>query len=374
MTTQSAIFVDAGFLLAVGGQHTAGTSLRSAFRVGYEQLVEGIAAIAREDCGLPLLRTYWYDASRDGLFTDQHKRIGMVDGVKVRLGRISYSGEQKGVDLRLALDLVGLARSGAVSVVYLVSGDDDLAEAVEEAQDLGVQVKLIGLRKPETRIGLASVAEHLALCVDGIAELPADLLESTFTRSVTTGPLPGPGVHSLHEVVAGAHTSTTADPASRARVAAGAGAASTGHPDTDPAGAPALSPAAPMPRPVPGPGPGPGPGPAHVPGTTGVLPRVPANHQGAREAPAASGHPEAGDSALLSAVGTVGASVADNWYANTTQRELIELQADRPLLPPEIDRVLLKDCAQQIGEWKTDIQVVRRALRAAFWDRLDQLT
>src|SRR6185312_9789782 len=120
MTTQSAIFVDAGFLLAVGGQHTAGTSLRSAFRVGYEQLVEGLAAIAREDCGLPLLRTYWYDASRDGLFTDQHKRIGMVDGVKVRLGRISYSGEQKGVDLRLALDLVGLARSGAVSVVYLV--------------------------------------------------------------------------------------------------------------------------------------------------------------------------------------------------------------------------------------------------------------
>ncbi|MDN6331210.1 MAG: NYN domain protein, partial [Micrococcaceae bacterium] len=67
-------------------------------------------------------------------------------------------------------------------------------------------------------------------------------------------------------------------------------------------------------------------------------------------------------------------SVADNWYVNTTQRELTELQADRPLLPPEIDRVLLKDCAQQIGEWKTDIQVVRRTLRASFWDRLDELT
>lgn len=348
MTTQSAIFVDAGFLLAVGGQHTAGTSLRSAFRVAYEQLAEGIAAVAREDCGLPLLRTYWYDASRDGLFTDQHKRIGMVDGVKVRLGRISYSGEQKGVDLRLALDLVGLARSGSVSVVYLVSGDDDLAEAVEEAQDLGVKVKLIGLRKPETRIGLASVAEHLALCVDGITDLPAGLLESTFTRSVTTGPLPGPGVHVLQ--------GTTAVPGPGVPVAAG------------------------TPSPLQQARPVPGPSPARVASMTGQLPQgQPADRQlvysaGHDAAAASSGHPEAGDSALLRAVGVVGASVADNWYANTTQRELTELQADRPLLPPEIDRVLLKDCAQQIGEWKTDIQVVRRALRASFWDRLDQLT
>ncbi|GAA1355318.1 hypothetical protein GCM10009596_02380 [Arthrobacter rhombi] len=348
MTTQSAIFVDAGFLLAVGGQHTAGTSLRSAFRVAYEQLAEGIAAVARKDSGLPLLRTYWYDASRDGLFTDQHKRIGMVDGVKVRLGRISYSGEQKGVDLRLALDLVGLARSGAVSVVYLVSGDDDLAEAVEEAQDLGVQVKLIGLRKPETRIGLASVAEHLALCVDGITDLPATLLESTFTRSVTSGPLPGPGVHVLQ--------GTTAEPGGVAPVASAAPSAPPQH------------------RPVPG------PSPTHLTGSTGPVPQVPpAERQlvysaGHEAGTSAAGHPEAGDSALLHAVGEVGASVADNWYANTTQRELTELQADRPLLPPEIDRVLLKDCAQQIGEWKTDIQVVRRALRASFWDRLDQLT
>ena len=341
MTTQSAIFVDAGFLLAIGGQHMVGTSLRSAFRVDYERLVEGIAATAREDSSLPVLRTYWYDASRDGLFTDHHKRIGMVDGVKVRLGRISYSGEQKGVDLRLALDLVGLARSGAVSVVYLVSGDDDLAEAVEEAQDLGVQVKLIGLRQPETRIGLASVAEHLALCVDGITELPAELLRKTFSRTVTQGSMPGPGVHAI----AG---TTTARPEG--------------------------TPVRPQ-RPVPG------PSPAHIPANTGQLPYVPPAgpqlvHSSSKEnaALATGGASEASDSALLRAVGEVGASVADNWFVNTTQRELTELQADRPLLPPEIDRVLLKDCAQQIGEWKTDIQVVRRALRASFWDRLDELT
>ncbi|MGP5317581.1 NYN domain-containing protein [Arthrobacter rhombi] len=360
MTTQSAIFVDAGFLLAIGGQHTVGTSLRSAFRVDYERLVEGIAAIAREDSSLPVLRTYWYDASRDGLFTDHHKRIGMVDGVKVRLGRISYSGEQKGVDLRLALDLVGLARSGAVSVVYLVSGDDDLAEAVEEAQDLGVQVKLIGLRQPETRIGLASVAEHLALCVDGITELPAALLHKTFTRTVTQGSMPGPGVHAI--------SGTTPEGA--------AGAATQGPDETLPVttARPDESPARPQ-RPVPR------PSPVRIPTNTGQLPYVPPAgpqlvHSSSKEnaALATGGASEASDSALLRAVGEVGASVADNWFVNTTQRELTELQADRPLLPPEIDRVLLKDCAQQIGEWKTDIQVVRRALRASFWDRLDELT
>lgn len=359
MTTQSAIFVDAGFLLAVGGQHTVGTSLRSAFRVDYERLVEGIAATAREDSARPVLRTYWYDASRDGLFTDQHKRIGMVDGVKVRLGRISYSGEQKGVDLRLALDLVGLARSGAVSVVYLVSGDDDLAEAVEEAQDLGVQVKLIGLRKPETRIGLASVAEHLALCVDGITELPAELLEATFTRSVTKGSMPGPGVH--------ATAGTTPESTSVAATDTAAEAVPV------PVAKHGAFPVRPQ-RPVPG------PSPVRIPPNTGQLPQVPPAgtqlvHSSTREnAAATAGASEASDNALLRAVGEVGASVADNWYVNTTQRELTELQADRPLLPPEIDRVLLKDCAEQIGEWKTDIQVVRRALRASFWDRFDELT
>ncbi|MEE1621703.1 NYN domain-containing protein [Zafaria sp. J156] len=292
MTTQSAIFVDAGFLLAIGGQQIAGTSLRAATRVNYERLIAGIAACAQEHSGLDNLRIYWYDASRDGLFTDHHKRIGMIDGVKVRLGRISYSGEQKGVDLRLALDLVGLARNGSVSVVYLVSGDDDLAEAVEEAQNHGVKVVLIGLRKKESTIGLASVAEHLALCVDG----------------VTRGRRPG------------------------------SSAPASGHPAAARSGGP------------------------QIVYSSGQQP--PTHHPG---------QPDPVDHSLLEAAGEVGAAVARSWYANAVQSELVELKADRPLLPPEIDRVLLKDCAQRLGEWKTDIQVVRRTVREAFWEQLDEL-
>lgn len=69
----------------------------------------------------------------------------------------------------------------------------------------------------------------------------------------------------------------------------------------------------------------------------------------------------------------VGESVAASWYGLITQGDLVELLADRPILPVEIDRVLLKDCAQRIGEIKTALQGIRKALRAAFWEKLDAL-
>lgn len=51
---------------------TAGTSLRSATTVNFEPLIEGILKCTQEFSVLPTLGTYWYDASRDALFTDQH--------------------------------------------------------------------------------------------------------------------------------------------------------------------------------------------------------------------------------------------------------------------------------------------------------------
>lgn len=69
----------------------------------------------------------------------------------------------------------------------------------------------------------------------------------------------------------------------------------------------------------------------------------------------------------------VGESVALSWYGSTTQGDLNGLLADRPVLPIDIDRVLLKDCAQRMGEYKTDLHGVRRALRDASWQKLDQL-
>ena len=86
--------------------------------------------------------------------------------MKLRLGRRSLSGEQKGVDLRIGLDLAAHGRSRVVDVMYLVSGDDDLTEAVEEAQNHGVRVQLIVVPNHASRP--MSVAKHLQQAADGV--------------------------------------------------------------------------------------------------------------------------------------------------------------------------------------------------------------
>ncbi|WP_018773317.1 NYN domain-containing protein [Arthrobacter sp. 131MFCol6.1] len=342
---QQAIFIDAGFLLAVGGMQTAGTSLRSASIVNFEPLIEGILKCTEDFSGLPTLRTYWYDASRDALFTDQHKRIGMISGVKVRLGRMSVDGVQKGVDLKLGLDLVGVARNKAASTVFLLSGDDDLAEAVEAAQDFGVKVVLVGLENTSHRLGVTSVAEHLALRVDSIITLPVELVEKCFTKQVKAAPLAP--VTSSVPVVSPAPVLEPASPA--AAIAATVSAEHGGAVRPKPSASPRPGLPAPVYR-------------VQRPETADLV-----------YSSATGGAGAAHEESAVGAACEVGYAVAESWYNNTTQGLLRELVADRPFLPQEIDRVLLKDCAQRIGEQKTDYQGIRRELRRAFWERLDQL-
>lgn len=335
---QQAIFIDAGFLLAVGGMQTAGTSLRSATTVNFELLIEGIRKCTQEFSGLPTLRTYWYDASKDALFTEQHKRVGMISGVKVRLGRMSVDGTQKGVDLKLGLDLVGIARNRGVNTVFLLSGDDDLAEAVEAAQDFGVKVVLVGIEDSSHRLGVTSVAEHLALRVDSIITLPAELVRECFTKQEKAAPLKPESA------------SVPALPVSSSAGDVSAPAAVNG-------GTPKPKPAAAV-RP------------------TASVPSFRAPRLDSPELVYSSGRSGTGAGYEDSAMGAacdVGFAVAESWYNNTTQIALQELVAERPILPPEIDRVLLKDCASKIGEQKTDYQGIRKELRRAFWERLDQL-
>lgn len=334
MMNHTAIFIDAGFLLSLGGHRAAGTTLRSAFTTHYESLVRGIVQTVKKNTGLNNLRVYWYDASKDGLFTEQHKRIGLIPGVKVRLGRISYNGEQKGVDLRLALDLVGVARNRSASIAYLVSGDDDLAEAVEEAQDLGMKVVLLGVAKSDSRLGVASVAEHLALTADYIETIPNQLLDSAFTKV-----LEWDQHHSEKtSIIANAPTEapTTTAPKPFAPTPAVMVQKSTAKPQTAAASS------------------------AEVVYSSGG------------EQPGYKGN-AAYEQQELKVAEEIGAKVAESWLAFTTQSEVVELMADKPQLPPEIDRTLLKDCAQVLGEWKTDQQTIRRTLRSAFWEYLAKI-
>jgi hypothetical protein len=262
----------------------------------------------------------------------------MISGVKVRLGRMSVDGTQKGVDLKLGLDLVGVARNRAASTVFLLSGDDDLAEAVEAAQDFGIKVDLVGFEDPSHKLGVASVAEHLALRVDSIITLPAELVQACFTKQEKAEPLPP--VTAQVPVV----------PAPSTAAAAGAMAAENGG--------------------------------SERPKLAAVHRQAPltASYQAPRSeaselvySSGAGGLGSVHEESAMGAACDVGYAVAESWYNNTTQGALREVIADRPILPQEIDRVLLKDCASKIGEQKTDYQGIRKELHRAFWERLDQL-
>ena len=64
--------------------------------------------------------------------------------------------------------------------MYLLSGDDDLAEAVEEAQGHGVQVILLAVPGSEGRAH--GVAQHLLREADGLTLIGTDILDATVRK------------------------------------------------------------------------------------------------------------------------------------------------------------------------------------------------
>jgi uncharacterized LabA/DUF88 family protein len=101
-----------------------------------------------------LVRIYYYNTPTPSKDPKEQQinqkfltRLGWIDNLQIRLGRImprTYTVEcpkckekveykthiQKGVDTHIAVDMVTLAVSGAYDAAILVSGDSDLAEAV----------------------------------------------------------------------------------------------------------------------------------------------------------------------------------------------------------------------------------------------------
>jgi hypothetical protein len=94
---------------------------------------------------VPLLRIYWYDGTSTGP-TPQHLTLAHLDNVKLRLGFVNSVGEQKGVDSLIVTDMITLARNRAISDAILISGDEDLRVGVQQAQEFGVRVHLIGIK------------------------------------------------------------------------------------------------------------------------------------------------------------------------------------------------------------------------------------
>lgn len=173
-----------------------------------------IDAIARLPCvsEMRLHRVYFYDAKPltgkirrpDGMELDfssskmatisqrQHNEIGQLPYVAMRFGELSYRGwqvkervlrdakssitqisaddlepnvQQKGVDMRIGLDIAALSLKRHAQLIVLVTGDSDLIPAMKFARREGMQMALLTLGR-HVKDGMA---DHADVVVDASA-------------------------------------------------------------------------------------------------------------------------------------------------------------------------------------------------------------
>lgn len=327
MRSTCSIYVDAGYLLASAATRVTGTSLRRGIHVEYPLLIRSLVDAAETLSGLPILRLHWYDSAEDGVPNTQQQRIGELAKVKLRLGRFGVNGEQKGVDLRMGLDLVTHARNGASDVFFLVSGDDDLTEAVEEAQVHGVQVVLLAV--PTLAGKPHGVSRHLIRAADELDSIDGATIDAAILK--VEGP-PAP------ELIAPEPTpmSPPAPAAARPAVLTPRDLVST------------ISQGRTIPRPG------------------SVLAYSASTGASAQVLP---GYDEAVEQdSLLDEVVT---RVLASFRESAAYEDKLELQRARPSIPREIDRALLQDASDVMQRYDLD-EGIRQRLRARFWEIYDE--
>ena len=69
---------------------------------------------------------------------------------------------EKGVDVRLAVEMIRFAREDKYDQAYLVSSDTDLVAAIEEVQALSKNVQYVGIPKGQS-FGLSKAADDVRL-------------------------------------------------------------------------------------------------------------------------------------------------------------------------------------------------------------------
>ncbi|MEN8672706.1 NYN domain-containing protein [Nocardioides sp.] len=340
MRSNCALYVDAGYLLASAATRVSGTSLRNGVHVEYGPLVDGLIKQAEELSGLPLLRVHWYDSAKDGVPDAQQGRIGELAKVKLRLGRFGVDGQQKGVDLRIGLDLVTHARNAAADVFLLVSGDDDLTEAVEEAQVHGVQVIVLGV--PHSSGRPHGVSRHLVRAADELTTIHAATIDDTVMKKERPVPVPAP---------------PPGEPAGQQTLAAGERPAA--------AAAARVVPAPHVPSPLDLAGKRP-----HPPAPP-VAPAAVLAYSGATGQPSHIVGGYAGPDDVAEHVSAVVTNLLTSLRKSAAEEDLEALLRGRPSIPREIDKALLLDLSDALGVYDLN-DTVRFELRHRFWELYDE--
>ncbi|MDV3220413.1 NYN domain-containing protein [Intrasporangium sp.] len=356
MRSHCALYVDAGYLLAAAATRVTGTSLRGSVVISYPDLVRRLIDQAEDLSGLPLLRLNWYDSgNRPGGAPDSSQEsIGMLPRVKLRLGRTSPHGEQKGVDLRIGLDLAAHGRNHVVDVMYLVSGDDDLSEAVEEAQNHGAQVVILAVPDPSGRPH--AVSNHLIREADGLELVDAATIDETVrVRQLQPDVVGGPASETTGVVVPLPGPRQTAE--APAAPAPEHGRSGTSHESPKPT--PAIL-AHSRPQSTGGAGNG--------NSSTGSGSKV--AWSSSRDHPV--NRPHTLSPAMIEMIDDVCRGVVSAWRATASKEDRRRVISERPFIPSDLDRTLLTDLSARLAVYDIPDEL-RYRLREQFWDAMDEV-
>ena len=323
-----AVLVDAGYFYAALATRISGSSYRGAVKVNEEQFISRLLEQVEAECGADLLRVLWYDGARDGMPDSDQRRIGNLDGVKLRMGRINTYGEQKGVDLRLGLDLLLMAVNRTIEFAYVISGDDDLTEAVEDAQQLGLRVKVLAVPQAGHDAVPFAVAKSLALAADGVLLIdPKHISESVteapsiITKRVAEAPVK-PAIPTPATIAKAQRSGAKITPSVQ-----------------------------PQPQ---------------QPITSHELVYSSAWQN-------KNVHEEYSATIPVETIEEVARQAYTVWHRTATEQDIFDLSRNRPSIPPEVDRILLADLANTCNIYDVPLWA-RQELRAMFWAAVDKLS
>lgn len=102
------------------------------------------------------------------LYANQQKLIAKLQqqNIPVVLGNLiqhpDKSFHEKGVDVRIAVEMIRLARENKYDIAYLLSSDTDLVPAIEEVKSFNKQVYYVGVSRGQS-FGLTKVSNYTIL-------------------------------------------------------------------------------------------------------------------------------------------------------------------------------------------------------------------
>lgn len=155
---KSAVFIDGGYISKLTKKHFTNKD-KTPKKIDFAKL----GLILASKCNSELLRTYYYDCApyiSSAPTLDEKRRqegfdkfmysLRQLDKFEIRLGRLrkyfNQNGlpefEQKGVDVKLAIDALNLSLKGKIIKAIFVTGDADFVPVVKAIKDEGIEVYL----------------------------------------------------------------------------------------------------------------------------------------------------------------------------------------------------------------------------------------